>query len=90
MRKHQLDAKRSLAIIAELTGKSLPPSTLLGKDFVTIEQIPINQGTNYDIYLGQYFTGEKIAIKTFRQRVDRETAKKTHEVNGLFINHPHP
>ncbi|KAF8594877.1 kinase-like protein [Ceratobasidium sp. AG-I] len=77
--EHQVDAKRSLAIITELTGTSLPPSTLLGKDFVTIGKQAINHGANYDIFLGEFFTGEKIAIKTFRQRVDQETAKKTQE-----------
>lgn len=65
---------------------SLPPSILLGKEFVTIEKPAINQGINYDIYLGEYFTGEKIAIKTFRQWVDQETVKQTQEV-GYCCTH---
>ncbi|KAG8730017.1 hypothetical protein FRC10_003209 [Ceratobasidium sp. 414] len=76
---HQ-DAKRALSVIAQLTGQSLPPSTVLGKDFVTIGQQAIHQGSSYDIFLGEYFTGEKIAIKVLRHRVDEDTAKKTHGV----------
>jgi len=75
---HQ-DAKRALSVIAQLTGQSLPPSTILGKDFVTIGQQAIHQGSSYDIFLGEYFTGEKIAIKVLRHRVDEDTAKKMHE-----------
>ncbi|KAG8779581.1 hypothetical protein FRC12_024064 [Ceratobasidium sp. 428] len=75
---HQ-DAKRALAVVAELTGQSLPASTVLGKEFVTIGQHAIHQGTSYDIYEGEYFTGEKIAIKKLRHRVDELTARKTHE-----------
>jgi len=75
---HQ-DAKRALAIVTQLTGQSLPPSTFLGKDFVTIGQHAIHQGTSYDIFLGEYFTGEEIAIKVLRHRVDEATAKRTHE-----------
>ncbi|KAG9075906.1 hypothetical protein FRC06_009818, partial [Ceratobasidium sp. 370] len=75
----QVQAKLALAILAGLTGKSLPPSTLLGRDFVTIGKHAIHQGTNYDVFLGEYFTGEKIAIKVLRHRVDEATAKKTHE-----------
>ncbi|KAG9095936.1 hypothetical protein FRC06_009230 [Ceratobasidium sp. 370] len=78
----QVDARRALAILTGLTGKSLPPSTLLGRDFVTIGQHAIHQGTNYDVFLGEYFTGEKIAIKVLRHRVDEVTAKKTHERFG--------
>ncbi|KAG8755391.1 hypothetical protein FRC12_010895 [Ceratobasidium sp. 428] len=74
----QMDAKRALAILTELTGRSLPSSTMLGKDFVTIGH-EIHQGTNYDVFMGEYFTGEKIAVKQLRHRVDEETAKKTHE-----------
>ncbi|KAG9077340.1 hypothetical protein FRC06_008972, partial [Ceratobasidium sp. 370] len=72
-------AKRALAIVTQLTGKSLPPSTLLGKDFVTIGQRAIHQGTSYDIFLGEYFTGEEIAIKVLRHRVDEATATRVHE-----------
>ncbi|KAG8707877.1 hypothetical protein FRC08_000243 [Ceratobasidium sp. 394] len=75
---HQ-DAKRALSIIAQLTGQSLPPSTILGKEFVTIGHQAIHQGSSYDIFLGEYFTGERIAIKVLRHRVDEDTAKKTHE-----------
>ncbi|KAG8730014.1 hypothetical protein FRC10_003206 [Ceratobasidium sp. 414] len=76
----QVEAKRALAILTGLTGKSLPPSTLLGREFVTIGQHAIHQGTSYDVFLGEYFTGEQIAIKVLRHRVDEVTAKKTHEV----------
>ncbi|KAG8779583.1 hypothetical protein FRC12_024066 [Ceratobasidium sp. 428] len=76
--QEQIDAIRALAILAELTGKSLPPSTMLGQQFVTIG-IEIHQGTNYDVFKGEYFTGEKIAVKQLRHRVDEDTAKKTHE-----------
>ncbi|KAG8737399.1 hypothetical protein FRC10_008254 [Ceratobasidium sp. 414] len=75
---HQ-DAKRALAIVTQLTGQSLPPSTFLGKDFVTVGQHAINQGTSYDIFLGEYFTGEKIAIKVLRHRVDEATAQRMQE-----------
>ncbi|KAG9091797.1 hypothetical protein FS749_016238 [Ceratobasidium sp. UAMH 11750] len=75
----QQDAKRALAILTQLTGQTLPPSTLLGKEFVTIGQHAIHQGTSYDIFLGEYFTGEQIAIKVLRHRVDEATAKRTHE-----------
>ncbi|KAG8785578.1 hypothetical protein FRC12_017420 [Ceratobasidium sp. 428] len=74
----QIDAKRALAILAELTGRSLPPNTMLGQEFVKIGH-EIHQGTNYDVFLGEYFTGEKIAVKQLRHRVDEETARKTHE-----------
>ncbi|KAG8720357.1 hypothetical protein FRC08_000455 [Ceratobasidium sp. 394] len=81
----QVEARRALAILTGLTGKSLPPSTLLGRDFVTIGPRAINQGTSYDIFLGEYFTGEKIAIKVLRYpRVDEATAKKTHESTKRF------
>ncbi|KAG9103138.1 hypothetical protein FRC07_010079 [Ceratobasidium sp. 392] len=76
--QEQVDAKRALAILAELTGKSLPPSTMLGQEFVQIGQ-EIHQGTNYDVFMGEYFTGEKIAIKQLRHRVDKETAHQTHK-----------
>ncbi|KAG9122485.1 hypothetical protein FRC07_001107 [Ceratobasidium sp. 392] len=75
---HQ-DAKRALTIVARLTGQTLPPETLLGKDFVAVGQHAIYQGSSYDVFLGEYFTGEKIAIKKLRHRVDEATAKKTHE-----------
>lgn len=75
----QIDAKKSLALIAELTGKSLPPNTMLDRKFVTIGSHAISQGSSYDVFLGEYFTGEKIAIKVLRHRVDEETAKRTHE-----------
>ncbi|CAE6477665.1 unnamed protein product [Rhizoctonia solani] len=74
----QIDARKSLAVIAELTGKSLPPNTMLDRKFVTIGNHAINQGSSYDVFLGEYFTGEKIAIKVLRHRVDKETATKTH------------
>ncbi|CAE6533310.1 unnamed protein product [Rhizoctonia solani] len=74
----QIDARKSLAVIAELTGKSLPPNTMLDRKFVTIGNHAINQGSTYDVFLGEYFTGEKIAIKVLRHRVDEETATKTH------------
>ncbi|KAG9088100.1 hypothetical protein FS749_002415 [Ceratobasidium sp. UAMH 11750] len=84
---HQ-DAKRALSIIAQLTGQSLPPSTILGKEFVTIGHQAIHQGSSYDIFLGEYFTGEKIAIKVLRHRVDEDTAKKTHEAfNWSALRH---
>ncbi|KDN36273.1 hypothetical protein RSAG8_10961, partial [Rhizoctonia solani AG-8 WAC10335] len=77
---HQREkAKQSLAILAEMTGQPLPPSTLLGKEFVTVGTHAISQGTSYDIFLGEYFTGEKIAIKVLRHRVDQDTARSTHE-----------
>ncbi|KAG9078491.1 hypothetical protein FRC06_008337, partial [Ceratobasidium sp. 370] len=76
--KH-FQAKQTLAILTELTGKSLPPSTSLDRDFVTIGQRTIHQGANYDIFLGEYFTGEKIAIKVLKHCVNEETAKNTHE-----------
>jgi UDP-N-acetylmuramyl pentapeptide synthase len=69
-----------LRILAEITGKSLPPSTHLGREFVTIGSHAIHQGSTYDVFLGEYFTGERIAIKVLRHRVDAETAQKTHEV----------
>ncbi|KAG8724216.1 hypothetical protein FRC09_020801 [Ceratobasidium sp. 395] len=77
----QIDAKRALAILAELTGRSLPPNTMLGQEFVKIGH-EIHQGTNYDVFLGEYFTGEKIAVKQLRHRVDEETARKTHEASS--------
>ncbi|KAJ1301876.1 hypothetical protein OPQ81_000716 [Rhizoctonia solani] len=75
----QIDAKKSLALIAELTGKSLPRNTMLDRKFVTIGNHAISQGASYDVFLGEYFTGEKIAIKVLRHRVDEQTAKRTHE-----------
>ncbi|KAF8681386.1 Protein tyrosine kinase [Rhizoctonia solani] len=75
----QIDARRSLAVIAELTGKSLPASTMLDRKFVTIGNQAISQGSSYDVFVGEYFTGEKIAIKVLRHRVDEETAKRTHQ-----------
>ncbi|KAG8723745.1 hypothetical protein FRC11_002322, partial [Ceratobasidium sp. 423] len=75
----QIDAKKSLAVIAELTGKSLPPNTMLDRKFVAIGNQAISQGSSYDVFVGEYFTGEKIAIKVLRHRVDKETARKTHE-----------
>ncbi|CAE6492360.1 unnamed protein product [Rhizoctonia solani] len=75
----QIDARKSLAVIAELTGKSLPPNTMLDRKFVTIGNQAISQGSSYDVFVGEYFTGEKIAIKVLRHRVDEKTAKKTHE-----------
>ncbi|KAG9080137.1 hypothetical protein FRC06_007040, partial [Ceratobasidium sp. 370] len=75
---HQ-DAKRALSVITRLTGQSFPPSIILGKDFVTIGQQAIHQGLSYDIFLGEYFTGEQIATKVLRHRVDEATARKTHE-----------
>ncbi|CAE6492369.1 unnamed protein product [Rhizoctonia solani] len=79
MKQQREKAKQSLAILAEMTGQPLPPSTLLGKEFVTVGTHAISQGTNYDIFLGEYFTGEKIAIKVLRHRVDQDTARSTHE-----------
>lgn len=75
-----MDAKRTLVILAELTGLALPPSTILDKEFVTVSTHAIHQGPSYDIFKGEYFTGEEIAIKILRHRVDQETAKRTHEV----------
>jgi hypothetical protein len=82
----QEDAKRSLAVLAKLTGKSLPPSTLLGKNFVTIGNFAISQGSSYDVFRGEYFTSEEIAIKVLRHRVDEATAKQTHEVWSMSSN----
>ncbi|CAE6492195.1 unnamed protein product, partial [Rhizoctonia solani] len=59
----QVDARRALAVIAELTGKSLPPSTMLDRKFVIMGSQAISQGASYDVFLGEYFTGEKVAIK---------------------------
>jgi hypothetical protein len=78
--QRRVDAKRSLAILAELTGQSLPPSTLLDREFVTIGNHAISQGPSYDVFLGEYFTGEKIAIKVLRYRVDQDTARQTPKV----------
>ncbi|KAG9122484.1 hypothetical protein FRC07_001106 [Ceratobasidium sp. 392] len=75
---HQ-DAKDALAIITELTGQTLPPSTILDENFVTIEKQTISQGTSYDVFLGEYFKREKVAVKVLRQRVPEATAKKMHE-----------
>ncbi|CAE6482150.1 unnamed protein product [Rhizoctonia solani] len=74
----QIDARHALAVIAEITGKSLPPKTMLDRTFVTIGNQAISQGSSYDVFVGEYFTGEKIAIKVLRHRVDEETATKTH------------
>ncbi|ELU37267.1 Pkinase domain-containing protein [Rhizoctonia solani AG-1 IA] len=81
----QIDARRSLAVIAELTGKSLPASTMLDRKFVTIGNQAISQGSSYDVFVGEYFTGEKIAIKVLRHRVDEETAKRTHQINRELV-----
>jgi hypothetical protein len=83
VQQQRVDAKRSLRILAELTGKSLPPSTLLSREFVTIGSHAIHQGAAYDVFLGEYFTGERIAIKVPRHRVDAATAQKTHEVRAI-------
>ncbi|KAG9123133.1 hypothetical protein FRC07_000195 [Ceratobasidium sp. 392] len=78
--QNQVDATRALAILVEVTGKSLPPSTLLGKTFVTFDTThEIHQGTNYDIVLGKYFNSQEIAIKLLRHCVGVETAMKTHQ-----------
>lgn len=77
--EERVDAKRTLAILAEMTGQALPPSTILDKEFVTIGTYAIHQGPSYDIFKGEYFTGEEIAIKVLRHRVDQETARRTHE-----------
>ncbi|KAG8724957.1 hypothetical protein FRC09_011546 [Ceratobasidium sp. 395] len=79
VQQQQAHAKRSLAIIAELTGKSLPPAALLGREFVTVGTHAIHQGSSYDVFLGEYFTGERVVIKVLRQRLDEKTARKTHE-----------
>ncbi|QRV82259.1 Serine/threonine-protein kinase [Ceratobasidium sp. AG-Ba] len=79
LRKQQAHAKRSLAIIAELTGKSLPPAALVGPEFVKIGTHAIHQGSSYDVFLGEYFTGERIVIKVLRQRLDEQTARKKHQ-----------
>ncbi|KAG9124470.1 hypothetical protein FRC07_011528 [Ceratobasidium sp. 392] len=79
VQQQQVLAKRSLAIIAELTGKSLPPAALVGREFVTIGSHAVHQGPSYDVFLGEYFTGEKIVIKVLRQRLDEQTARKKHE-----------
>lgn len=71
-------------ILAEMTGQSLPPSAILDKEFVKIGNYAVSQGGVYDVFLGEYFTGEKIAIKVLRHRVDRETARRTHEVLFSF------
>ncbi|KAG8736592.1 hypothetical protein FRC10_009139 [Ceratobasidium sp. 414] len=78
--RKQIEAKRALAILTGLTGKSLPPSTLLGRDFVTIGQHAVHQGTSYDVFLGEYFTGERVALKLLRHRVDEVTVQRTHKV----------
>lgn len=75
---------QALAIITSLTGKSLPTSTLLDQKFVTIGKTAINQGNSYDIFLGEYFTGEKVAIKVLRERVSGDTTQKMHEVCVLL------
>ncbi|KAF8702918.1 Protein tyrosine kinase, partial [Rhizoctonia solani] len=75
----QIDARRSLAVITELTGKSLPANTMLDRRLVTIGNKVISQGSSYDVLVGEYFTGESIAIKVLRHRVDEETAKRTHQ-----------
>ncbi|KAG9087988.1 hypothetical protein FRC07_012697 [Ceratobasidium sp. 392] len=82
LKAQQIEAKQALAILVELTGKPLPPSTMLGKEFVTIGHAAIYQGTSYDVFRGEYFTGEKIAVKRLRHRVDEVTAKKGHERFG--------
>ncbi|KDN35935.1 hypothetical protein RSAG8_11198, partial [Rhizoctonia solani AG-8 WAC10335] len=51
---------------------------MLDRKFVAIGNHAISQGSSYDVFLGEYFTGEKIAIKVLRHRVDEETANKTH------------
>ncbi|KAG9092747.1 hypothetical protein FS749_015472 [Ceratobasidium sp. UAMH 11750] len=79
VRQQQAHAKRSLAIIAELTGKSLPPAALVGREFVTIGPHAVHQGSSYDVFLGEYFTGERIVIKVLRQRLDEQTARRKHE-----------
>ncbi|CAE6418215.1 unnamed protein product [Rhizoctonia solani] len=75
----QVDARRALAVIAELTGKSLPPSTMLDRKFVIMGSQAISQGASYDVFLGEYFTGEKVAIKVLRHRVDEVTAQRTNQ-----------
>ncbi|CAE6470447.1 unnamed protein product [Rhizoctonia solani] len=52
---------------------------MLDRKFVSIGNQAISQGSSYDVFLGEYFTGEKIAIKVLRHRVDEETARRTHE-----------
>ncbi|CAE6492207.1 unnamed protein product [Rhizoctonia solani] len=79
MGQQLMDARKSLAIICELTGKSLSPYTILDGEFVTIGSHAINRGSNYEVFVGEYFTGEKIAIKVLRYRVDKETANQTHK-----------
>ncbi|CAE6473062.1 unnamed protein product [Rhizoctonia solani] len=47
--QQQIDARKSLAFITELTGKSLPPNIMLDKKFVTIWNHAISQGSSYDV-----------------------------------------
>ncbi|KAG8723706.1 hypothetical protein FRC11_002358, partial [Ceratobasidium sp. 423] len=52
---------------------------MLDREFVTIGNQAISLGSSYDVFVGEYFTEEKIAIKVLRHRVDKETARKMHE-----------
>jgi hypothetical protein len=83
--QQRLDGKRSLKILVELTGNPLPLSVPLNKELVCMEpHAPLHQGSCCDKIVGTYFTGEKVAIKVFRQSVDKATVSSTQRVRLSF------
>ncbi|CAE6495320.1 unnamed protein product [Rhizoctonia solani] len=72
------DATKALAAIAELTRQSLPSYNMLNERFVRAGNHAISQGAGYDVFLGDYFTGQPVAIKVLKHRVDEKTARQTH------------
>ncbi|KAG8680003.1 hypothetical protein FRC11_003056, partial [Ceratobasidium sp. 423] len=66
------DPKQTLAAIAELSGQSVPLITLVDEQFTGI----INQSANYEVLVGNYITGQQVAIKRTRHSVGKETANR--------------
>ncbi|KAG8729472.1 hypothetical protein FRC11_008711, partial [Ceratobasidium sp. 423] len=66
------DPKQTLAAIAELSGQSVPLITLVDEEFTGI----INQSATYEVLVGNYITGQQVAIKRMRHFVGKETANR--------------
>ncbi|CEL60554.1 hypothetical protein RSOLAG1IB_09736 [Rhizoctonia solani AG-1 IB] len=72
----QMQARKQLGTIVEITGEPLPWGTMLDRRFVTVGNHSVSKGSSYDVFVGEYFTGEQVVVKVFRQRADKETIKR--------------
>ncbi|CAE6452781.1 unnamed protein product [Rhizoctonia solani] len=87
MAQAQNDARRLLATLVDITGESLPWGTILDRKFVTLGNRSISQGSSYDVFVGEYFTGEQIVVKALRQRADKGTIENHHSHLKQFTQH---